>query len=143
MEIIVTLIFFASLAGFILSPILLLKIINRTALKYKFIAYLAIGIFSTAFIVLISARWEDKSNMLLLAHYGYNFDGMNENEFYGSVKPENMERVRSLVTSIGGVGWPVKAILTFIFYSPYLLFVYVAWFFFGKLSKRKEGEGEG
>lgn len=135
MEIIVNVISFGLLAGVILSPILLLRIINRTNIKYKFITYLTIGVFSTAFIALVFAWWGDESDKLLLAHYGYNFDGMNEEEFFGNVKPENMERVKSLETSMMGVGWPVKAIVSFVYYSPYLLIVYGAGFFIGKQRK--------
>ena len=64
---------------------------------------------------------------------------MNETEFYGNVLPENMYKVNSLVTSIMGIGWPLKAILTFVFYSPYLLIVYFIFHFIGnnKLNKLK------
>lgn len=57
---------------------------------------------------------------------------MNETEFYGKVLPGNMERVKSIETRIMGIDWPLKAVLTFIFYSPYLLIVYFIIFLIGK-----------
>lgn len=100
--------------------------------KYKFISYLTIGLISTFLIILTFAWWAYTSDSFLLVHYGYNIDGMNETEFYGKVSPENMERVKSLETSIMGIGWPLKAFLTFTFYSPYLLVVYLVNYFIRK-----------
>jgi hypothetical protein len=62
---------------------------------------------------------------MLLAYYGYNLDGMNETEYYSQVAGENMERVKSLETNIMGIGWPLKAIITFLIYIPYLFIVYL------------------
>ena len=62
--------------------------------------------------------------MMLLAHYGYNIGAMNETERYGQVAAENLERVRSLETSVMGIGWTLKAMMGYIVYIPYLLIVY-------------------
>ena len=72
---------------------------------------MTIGILVTALLTLAFAWWSVTADEMLLAHYGYNIDGMNETEFYGKVAPENMERVKSLETSIMGIGWPLKAII--------------------------------
>lgn len=82
------------------------------------------------------AWWADTSDLILLKHYGYDIEGMNEKEFYGKVAPENMDKVRSLETSIMGIGWPLKAIMTFIFYSPYILIVYGLTFFIGRKTRK-------
>lgn len=75
---------------------------------------------------------------MLLEHYRYNFDAMNETERFGKVSPDNMERVKSLEISIMGIGWPLKAFLTYVFYAPYLLIVYlVTYLFRKKLLKRQ------
>lgn len=77
-----------------------------------------------ALLMSIFAAWADVSNLMLLNYYGYSVDGAN----YENVLPENRERVDSLVTSIMGIGWPLKAIFGFVMTIPYLIFVY-----FGKL----------
>jgi hypothetical protein len=134
MEILIDIIDFSLFVGLIISPIFLLRQIKKTQIKFKFITYLTLGLILTAIIVFAFAWWTDTSNLILLKHYGYNIDGMNETEFYGNVLPENMDKVNSLVTSIMGIGWPLKAILTFVFYSPYLLIVY---FIFHLIRKNK------
>lgn len=134
MEIISDIVSFLLMIALISSPILILRKLNKIAIKYKFISYLVTGIITTSFITTVFAWWTNKSDRILLAHYGYNIDGMNETEFYEHVKPENIERVKSLETSIFGIGWPLKAILTFLFYSPYLLLVYLAIYFINKMK---------
>jgi len=43
-----------------------------------------------------------------------------------------MDRVKSLETSIMGIGWPLKAFMTFVFYTPFLLIVYFFSYLIGK-----------
>jgi len=136
MEFLIAAITFTLFGGLLISPILLLRFINQTNINYKFITYLTIGIILTAIVAFVFAWWTYTSDLLLLKHYGYDIDGMNETEFYGKVLPENMEKVKSLETSIMGIGWPLKAILTFIFYSPYLLIVYGVTYFIGRKTRK-------
>lgn len=136
MEFLIDAITFTLFGGLLISPILLLRFINRTNINYKFITYLTIGIILTAIVAFVFAWWAYTSDLLLLKHYGYDIDGMTETEFYGKVLPENMEKVKSLETSIMGIGWPLKAILTFIFYSPYLLIVYGVTYFIGRKTRK-------
>lgn len=126
MESLVTAISFTLLGVLLLSPVFLLRFINRTNIKYKFIIYLTFGIILTAFIVFLFAWWSDASDKILLRHYGYSFEGWSDKDYYKNVAPENVERVNSLVTSMMGIGWTLKAIMTYLFYLPYLLIVYVA-----------------
>jgi hypothetical protein len=135
MEILVTAISLTLLGGLLLTPIFLLRYINRTNIKYKFVAYLTIGTFLTAFIAFVFAWWGDTSIKLLLTHYRYNFEGWSDKDYYDNVAPENLERVKALVTSMMGIGWPLKAIMTYAFYSPYLLIVYVATYLIGRKTK--------
>jgi len=75
----------------------------------------------------IFAWWADYSNILLLKHYNgyvYNPDSGGFQIEYDNVLPENLERVKRLEISVMGIGWPLKAIMSFVFYSPYLLIVY-------------------
>ncbi len=137
MEIIITIVSLVLLVGLVLCPIFILKRISEAKFKYKFIPYLAIAIISTALITLTFAWWSYTSDRFLLAHYNYNIEGMNETEFYGKVSPENMERVKSLEKSIMGIGWQIKAIMTFEFYSPYLVVIYLVNYFIRKRTTPK------
>lgn len=125
MEILIEITTFLLFVGLIICPIILLRQINKTKIKFKFFTFFTLGLILSAIIVFIFAWCAYTSDLILLKHYGYNFDGMNETEFYGKVLPENMDKVKSLETSIMGIGWPLKAIITFVFYSPYLLIVYI------------------
>lgn len=111
-----------------MSPILVLNFLNKRNLNFKFLVYLILGVISTMALTCVFAWWVDTSNFMLLAHYGYNIDGMGEGETYGNVLPENMERVRSLRRSVMGIGWPLKAVFAFVTFSLYLIIVYVLYF---------------
>jgi hypothetical protein len=61
---------------------------------------------------------------------------MNDTERFGNVLPNNMERVKKLEKSMMGIGWPLKVIITYAFYFPFLLIVYfVTYLFWKKLRK--------
>jgi hypothetical protein len=135
MEVIISTVSLLLLVGLILCPIVILRLVNKSNIKFKFITYLTVGLFFMAFIVITFAWWADTSDKILLQHYGYDIDGMSEKEFYGKVSPENIDRVKTLETSIMGIGWPLKAILTFVFCSPYLLIVYSLSYLIGKRRK--------
>jgi ABC-type glycerol-3-phosphate transport system permease component len=96
-----------------------------------------VGIFLTAILTFLFAWWNYSSDLILLKHYGYDIEGMNETEFYGKVLPENMEKVKSIETSIMGIGWPLKAIMTFIFYLPYLIIIYIIYYLIEKNRRKK------
>jgi uncharacterized protein YacL len=139
MEIITSLVSFTLVIGLLVSPVLLIWRLNKLNLSYKFIFYLIIGILTTGIITLTFAWWAATSDQMLLEHYGYNFDAMNDSERFEKVSPDNIERVKSLEKSMMGIGWPLKAIMTFVFYSPYLIIVYlVTNRFRNKLIKRKK-----
>lgn len=97
-----------------------------------------IGIIITATITLTFAWWVDTSNQILLSHYGYDFDAMNDPERFANVSAENMERVKSLEISMMGIGWPLKAIMTYVFYSPYVLIVYLIVYLVKRNRNKKE-----
>ncbi|MVN23467.1 hypothetical protein [Mucilaginibacter arboris] len=124
------------LVGLALSPIFILRRLDKLKVKYKFIAYLTTGIVTTVFITLVFAWLTDVSDKMLLTHYGYNIDGMNEIEFYRQVFPENMERVKSLEKSVMGIGWPIKATMTYVIYFPYFLTVYLISYIIQKNKKK-------
>ena len=137
MEILIDIISFSLFIGLILCPIILFRQIQKSKIKFKFIINLTLGLILPAVIVFVFAWWNYTSDLILLKHYGYDIDGMNKTEFYGKVIPENMDKVKSIETSIMGIGWPLKAILTFIFYSPYIIIVYFIFYLTGKKKLNK------
>lgn len=137
MEILIKTITFLFLLGLILSPIFILIKVDKLNVRFKFIIYLIIGIITSALIMFAFAWWSNKSDLILLKFYGYNIDGMNETEFYGKVLPENMDKVKNIETSIMGIGWPLKAIMSFPFYITYLFVVFFVYSFVKKLKNSK------
>ncbi|WP_224997086.1 hypothetical protein [Cesiribacter sp. SM1] len=120
--------------GLISSPIILfLRMQKWKGLKYGFLSYMIIALIITAGITWIFAWWAHYSDQLLLSHYGYDFDAMNDTERFSKVADENMDRVKRLEMGYFGIGWPLKAIMTFMIYSPYLLLAYPI----GQLIRRK------
>ncbi len=67
-------------------------------------------------IFLSLAYWafDDLSTGFLLSYYGYNFDGMFEEEQYANVEPCNRERVDRLFSHLMGVGWPLRAMFMYV-----------------------------
>ncbi len=125
METLITISNFLILGLIIILPILILIILKRLKAKRTVIIYSLIGLSVLGILTLIFAWWSYESDLILLKHYGYNIDGMNEAEFFGNVLPDNLDKVKRLETSIMGIGWPVKAIFGFVMTIPYLIFVYI------------------
>ncbi len=125
METLITISNFLILGLIIIAPILILYILKRLKTKRTVIIYSLIGLSVLGILMLIFAWWSHESDLILLKHYGYNIDGMNEAEFFGNVLPKNLDTVKRLETSIMGIGWPVKAIFGFVMTIPYSIFVYV------------------
>ena len=125
METLITVTLIVLLLGLILVPILVFIGVKKwNPLKYSFLTYLISGLILTAGIMWTFAWWADYSDQLLMSHYGYDFDAMNDTERYVNVESENLVKVKQLEIGYFGIGWPLKAIMSFVFYSPYLLIVY-------------------
>jgi len=143
MEIIVTTINTLLLLGLISSPIIILRFVNKSNIKFNFISYFTIGLIVTAIISLIFAWWSDTSSIILLKHYdGYVFNP-DSNSFqvsYEKVLPVNIDRVKNLELKIMGIGWPLKAIFMFVCFSPILLVVYFLNSFLDKIRKKKDSK---
>jgi len=108
--------------------------------KIWLLTYLILGLIITAGITWTFAWWTDYSDQLLMSHYGYDFDAMNDTERFGKVLDENLERVKELEIGHFGIGWPLKAIMTYIFYSPYLLIVYLIGKVIRKMKQKRNDE---
>jgi len=138
MEIFTTIISFLILGLIIIAPIILLVILKRLKVSKVLIFYSLIGLILLGLLMLVFAWWGHNSNLILLEHYGYNMDGWNDIEQYGSVSPENLERVKVLEISVLGIGWPLKAMFGFVTFIPYLIVVYIAKVLFEKFKKNKD-----
>lgn len=128
MEVLINVINLSILLIFILTPFYLIKRINSSKIKFKIITYLFLGLVVNAVICFAFAWWSDTSNEILLKHlngYIFNPDSGNYQVSYEQVLPENIEKVKSLETSIMGIGWPLKAIFMFVFYSPILIISFI------------------
>lgn len=113
------------------TPIFMLFFLERNIKKKITVKYFFIGAFIMSILISISAVWSDFSNLILLKHYGYNVDYMN----YENVLPENREHVKILVTSIMGIGWPLKAVFGFVLMIPYLIILYISKKMIDKMKK--------
>lgn len=123
MEVLITVISFILLVMLIVTPVSTIAKLNKANIKNRFITYLILGIIFTSIITPLFAWWADKSNHILLSHYGYDSDAMNEDERFANVSVENIEQVKSLEISVMGIGWTLKAIMGYVFYFPYLLLI--------------------
>ena len=138
MEILTTTITFLLLIALIVSPSFIIFGLNKLNLKYKFLLYLFSGIIITSILTFLLAFWSDWSNKILLSHYGYDFDAMNDVERYRNVTKENLGKVKGLEISMMGIGWPLKAFMADSIYLPYLLIVYILTYFYKKNKTKKE-----
>lgn len=132
MEVLTTTISFLILGLLIVSPFVILKVIRKRNVKYKFITYLISGLLVTVLLIILFAWWSDFSIKILLYSYGYDFNGMDFSEKCKNVAEENLMTVKQLSKRLTGIGWPLKAIMVYIYYSPYLLIVYGISYLFKK-----------
>ena len=132
---------FVFLIALIILPILLLNKLYKRNLKMLFISYLTITFAVTFVLVFIMAWWSHFSIDLLLSHYGYDSNLLTETERLRNVSAEIIDRVKTLDSSRMGIGWPLKAILFYIFYSPYLLIVYFGSYFYKKSKLKRQTNG--
>ena len=136
MEIIITSISLILLTALLVSPSLIINQLNKLNVKYNFILYLISAIIITSILTLFFAWWSHYSDKIILSHYGYNFDSMNDFERFENVSAENLDKVNNLEISMMGIGWPLKAIMFYLVYCPYLPIVYFATFIYKKMKKK-------
>lgn len=141
MKILVKTISFGLLSGTLVTPILVIVRFNKLNIKYKFVAFLILAVIITSILTLMFAWWADTSNRILLSHYGYDFDAMNHAERFTAVAKGNIERVKQLEMSMMGIGWPLKAFMTYGIYLPYLLVVYLIAYLIRRHRQRVEVHG--
>lgn len=130
MEILLKTITFTLLFLLIASPFLVIYGLSKLKLTNNFILYTISGIVITFVLTWVLGWWGSYSNDLLLSHYGYNFDAMNDTERFKNVTSINLEQVKNLERNLLGVGWPLKVLMSYVFVSPILLILYLAVYFF-------------
>lgn len=135
MEILNKLLSFSLLLAIMASPILVLFGLKKFHLKSNLIIYLILGITITSILTLLFAWWSDASKHMLLSHYGYDFEAMDDGERFANVSAQNLERVKRLKRSMMGIGWPLKAFMTYVVYAPYLLIVYLITYLINKYKR--------
>ncbi len=136
MEILISTIKFALAIALIACPILILNKLYKRNSNYTFITYLLLSTVVTFLLVIILAWWSDYSCQLLLSNYGYDLETLIDTERFNNVAIENLNRVKELDKSRMGIGWPLKALIFYPFYFPYLLLVYVANHFYKKYKTK-------
>ena len=122
----------------VLFPIIIVLKLNQIKNKKIYIISLILSLLVAFGLVFLIAWWGDFSDKILLSNYGYDFEAMNNIERYLNVSKENFEKVKELERSMGGIGWPLKAILSyFVFYLPYFLVVHLFYYFMKKIIRGK------
>lgn len=129
----ITFILFAIL---IIWPIVLLNTLQKRKFNNVLLSYSAISIISTFLLFLAVAWWVYYSNEILMSHYGFDFDAMNFTEGLKNVTSENTTKINLLHKNRLGIGWPLKAFLSFPLYIPYLLFVYLGTRMYLKIKQK-------
>ena len=100
MEILTTSFSFFLLLTLIVSPLFIINRLDKLKLKNNFLLYLILGIIVTSLLTFLIGWWSDFSNKILLSHYGYDFEAMNDVERYKNVTKENLEKVKGLEISM-------------------------------------------
>lgn len=121
---------------FTLSPFFLKNKTDRLQIKNKFLFYFIIALLLSFAVTTLFAWWANYSDELLLKHYGYNFEGMNDMETYVNVSAKDIERVKELVRSNSGIGWPVKTLIISPFVFLYMLVVYLMYYFLKRIINK-------
>lgn len=120
----------------IIPFLFLQRIFKKDSIRFKFWIYFIV-ILIVGFIIISSfAYYVHLSNDLLLAHYGYNDDGLTISERFIDVSTNNKEVVKSLLFSQSGIGWPLKAIFGIISYTPYVLIAYLFYLIYSNYRKK-------
>jgi len=72
---------FTFFIGLLVVPILLYNFIHKYSFKLKLALFIATALFVTITLMSVFSWWSYTSDLILLKHYGFNADGMNEAEF--------------------------------------------------------------
>ncbi|HEC00775.1 MAG TPA: hypothetical protein ENI91_03705 [Sphingomonadales bacterium] len=101
------------------TPFLVLAYRNRANKNTGIIFINIISLPIIFAIVLISAYWPEFFGNIRLSSMGFDFYGMTDFERTLGVSPELKAEANSLYWSNMGIGWPLKALIAFVFFVPY------------------------
>ena len=121
----------------IIHPVFVLSYLKK---KNKFSAtnFFIISVLVSLLLCLVSVWWfEEGQNNILLNYYGFNREDMYNGDPFKSVTKENLSKVEKLYDNMFGLGWPIKAVVSYIFYFPYLLLMYLIFYFTNKYFIKK------
>ena len=142
MEHFVTFTYFLIFVLIIVHPFLVYRFLMKKN-KVTFVKFILIYLATSTFICVISAWWMcEGGNNLLLKNYGITEYAIGEEERYQNVKPENIKRAKEIYESMFGIGWPLRAIMTYIFYLPYLIFGCLIYYFIQKKTQKHDSTKE-
>ncbi len=132
MENFITLTYFFIFILIIVHPFIVYRFLKKKN-KVTFVKFILFCLATSTFLCVLSAWWMcEGGNNLLLQNYGFTEYAMGEEERYQNAKPENIKRTKEIYESMFGIGWPLRAIMTYVFYLPYLIFVYLVYYFIQK-----------
>jgi hypothetical protein len=107
--------------------------------KVTFVKFILISLATSTFLCVISTWWIcEGGNNLLLKNYGITEYAIGDTERYQNIKPENIKRAKEIYESMFGIGWPLRAIMTYKFYLPYLIFGYLVCYFIQKKTQKHD-----
>ncbi len=94
--------------------------------KLNFFKYASIGLLSATIICLLTTWWVDEeSKNLTLKFYGFQEnDAFDFGDALKSVRQEYKKEAEEIYNSMFGIGWPLKAIFMYLYYSIYMLVAY-------------------
>lgn len=98
-------------------------LLSRFRKDKKFYLLFFISIALTFILSTVSTYWsEDLSDRLIYKLYGFDADGMSDDERLHNVNDENKETIQNIYNESFGIGWPLKLIMMFtIIVIPYNL----------------------
>jgi len=94
MNVLMSIIGYLILILIILSPILILICSRKYHGVRKWVYVTLINLILLLFLVCLWAWWDDKSSMIRLSNYGYDYDAMTCYDRFKNVAAENMEEGR-------------------------------------------------
>ena len=109
------------------TPFLLFRVIYFSQkIESKFTTYFILAIIITFTLCMTWGWWEsDFTYYYFLNHYGYDFNTECEEDAFNNVLQENKQFVKDLINSEMGIGWPLRVVLSYAFFPPFLLLFYI------------------
>lgn len=141
MEIITTIISLIFSIIILVSPILILRIIIKSNHNDKLLWYLILSFIICGILITLMTWCNYESNKILLKNLnGYVFfpDSNSYKVDLKNVLPNDLAKAKKIEKNIMGIGWPLKAIFSFILFTSYIYIVYGVYYLKNKLKIKKQ-----